>query len=708
MKILDALRGALEGLRIGYGFSEARRKGALSGQVFQSGMDTSPFLTSLNRPYAQHPVVHRAMSSIARNVSRVPFELFKKGTDELVEEHPILELFNAPNPDLRGTQLFEQTVQHLEHWGNSIWWLGQPIRQDAAGTMLPMDIELLPPARITLKRDRKNRVTRFVVATASGQITVPREDVVHFKMLGPYETGWGVGWVEAAKPEFETDYFAQQWNKRFFQNGAELGSVLQAKDGSSIGEVSAERILTKLENRHRGWSRSHRMGILPDGLEYVRTGTGQKDMDFGGMRRLARENTLTPSGVPPAIAGVLQFANYANMGPQLRVFFELEVIPRQTYIQEVINSDFLPRFAPELEGRFKVEVINSLLEDLEKKMGVAEKMHKLGVPMTEINNRVDLGLDLEDVDGADVPFLPAGIAPAGDVAEGITPAPLGFSAERFERDAPALVTPKGEIERARASRWKSLVRSTVDLESKAHVRWRDHLARLQKQVLKNLEIAAKGIQAGAVVKVIDGDRVLYVVDEANQDGILMLEPVWRATIGRAADSVAKESGVAVDFTAVDPGVTTILTKRRVAIKATNAKMQKKLREKLAAGVEQGATEKDLKDTVLDFFGGRRRNARTIARTEVLSSFSAGRFEAMTKAGIKRHEWLTSRDGLVRGNDPNDEFDHVIMDSQSTRVGEPFTNGLLYPRDPGGLAGDVINCRCEAVVAGSIIPGEEPT
>jgi len=131
-------------------------------------------------------------------------------------------------------------------------------------------------------------------------------------------------------------------------------------------------------------------------------------------------------------------------------------------------------------------------------------------------------------------------------------------------------------------------------------------------------------------------------------------------------------------------------------------MAGKLRTVIGEAAEAGLTEEDTRQRVLDFFAGRRKNARTIARTEVHSAFSEGRFRSMDQAGIKRIEWLTSRDGLVRGLDPSDAGDHFSLDTEATAIGEPFTNGLMYPLDPSGPPEEVINCRCQAVPVGSII------
>jgi uncharacterized protein with gpF-like domain len=66
---------------------------------------------------------------------------------------------------------------------------------------------------------------------------------------------------------------------------------------------------------------------------------------------------------------------------------------------------------------------------------------------------------------------------------------------------------------------------------------------------------------------------------------------------------------------------------------------------------------------------------------------------MKSAGIKRKKWLHSPLAKV----PRPE--HVEADGTIAPFDEPFPVGdppLMYPHDPNGAPGDVINCHCIAI------------
>ena len=99
-------------------------------------------------------------------------------------------------------------------------------------------------------------------------------------------------------------------------------------------------------------------------------------------------------------------------------------------------------------------------------------------------------------------------------------------------------------------------------------------------------------------------------------------------------------------------------------------------------------------------------AVTVARTETIGAVNAGIYrgavlEAMARGDVAPFKiWLSTEDKRTRPT-------HVTADQQRTLLSEPFRVGgasLLFPGDPRGPAGEVINCRCSMlpVVLGETI------
>lgn len=121
------------------------------------------------------------------------------------------------------------------------------------------------------------------------------------------------------------------------------------------------------------------------------------------------------------------------------------------------------------------------------------------------------------------------------------------------------------------------------------------------------------------------------------------------------------------------------------------------RRHVVSAVTQGVLQGESLDRVarrlrtvagMDF----RASMRT-ARTTMTSAQNAGRVDAYRRAqemGIQvRKQWMATLDMRTRHT-------HRRLDGETVSMDERFSNGLRYPGDPYGEAGEVYNCRCTLV------------
>lgn len=87
----------------------------------------------------------------------------------------------------------------------------------------------------------------------------------------------------------------------------------------------------------------------------------------------------------------------------------------------------------------------------------------------------------------------------------------------------------------------------------------------------------------------------------------------------------------------------------------------------------------------------------VGRTESMASISAGRQASWEQAAIKggfsvsdvTKRWVATLDKRTRDH-------HLHMNGEVVAMDKPFSNGLMFPGDPDGPPGEIINCRCRAV------------
>jgi len=86
---------------------------------------------------------------------------------------------------------------------------------------------------------------------------------------------------------------------------------------------------------------------------------------------------------------------------------------------------------------------------------------------------------------------------------------------------------------------------------------------------------------------------------------------------------------------------------------------------------------------------------TVARTETLAAVNAGVYRSAQLEAQERGDPAPFKQWIATA-DPRTRDTHREADKQRTLLSEPFRVGaasLLFPGDPTGPAGEVINCRC---------------
>lgn len=118
---------------------------------------------------------------------------------------------------------------------------------------------------------------------------------------------------------------------------------------------------------------------------------------------------------------------------------------------------------------------------------------------------------------------------------------------------------------------------------------------------------------------------------------------------------------------------------------------------------EGLTNEETAAAILEIIPAiSKARARTIARTETHGAANYGTNVASKKLDLPmKREWLSGQDKRTRTTENGDLFDHVGANGQIVGPDDPFqiakldggTEALMFPGDPNGSAGNVINCRC---------------
>ena len=205
-------------------------------------------------------------------------------------------------------------------------------------------------------------------------------------------------------------------------------------------------------------------------------------------------------------------------------------------------------------------------------------------------------------------------------------------------------------------------------------------------------------------------RLLDFVEDNPEDGVsqavALLAVMAGTTVAETIDDIRQEMRVANNRF-----INTQTTKSTLLIgDTTNRQLGEQVTRVQAEAMENGErlTQRALAARAADRFRSTiKGRASTIAATEIqtavegIKQTETDTFEATiaptTMAGTTRtnyvKEWVTQGDEVVRPA-------HVQADSQQRPIEQPYLVGgenLMYPGDPAGSPGNIINCRCDSQI-----------
>jgi len=140
----------------------------------------------------------------------------------------------------------------------------------------------------------------------------------------------------------------------------------------------------------------------------------------------------------------------------------------------------------------------------------------------------------------------------------------------------------------------------------------------------------------------------------------------------------------------------LLAAKQPAIAGMEIVTRRRIQAELIAGLRRGENVQQLADRIKGQLSDNRARALSVARTEAGQAVSAARFAAASAAGATGKGWITGAN--PRGTHVQAGQTYAPR-SSPIPLDEPFEVGssrLMYPRDPTGEAGEIINCNCVMV------------
>ncbi len=284
--------------------------------------------------YSANPWVYTGVQLIATSIAKTPFYV-EDEHGEKVKDHPITTLLDNPNPGMEAFDFFEGTQTYMELGGECFW-------EVVTDNMdIPRELWPLRPDRIELNPDKERRqIAGYTYTVGGSKVEFAADEIIHVKFFHPTNDWRGHSSIEALTDYLNAEAYANRWLKRFLRRYGVSEGFLQTDQRPGAPEI--KRLREKWSKRTGG--DDDLTPLLPAGLKYEELAKPIKESGLFEALRLIRESQLAALGVPPVLAGLLEFARYSNYDLQLRAFSMMTCVPKLLKLESAINRGLMPRY----------------------------------------------------------------------------------------------------------------------------------------------------------------------------------------------------------------------------------------------------------------------------------------------------------------------------------------------------------------------------
>ena len=367
--------------------------------------------------YLKNAIVYRCVNEISKGASSVPF-IIRYKHETIVEEHPLIDLLNRPNPLQSYSEFFSSLFGYVLLSGNAY------VLKVGSDTGAPRELHQLRPDRIQIKGSG-NPIPDAYEYILNGKVAASYDvdqesgfsELKHIKLWNPLDDYYGCSPLAAAATEVDQHNLSSKHNVNLLMNGARpSGAVIfkpQDDAGLSVNLTEGQRqqLLTDLNNRFSGAGNAGRPMLLEGDFDWKEMGLSPKDMDFLNLKHLSATDIAMCFGVPSQLVGVPDAQTYANVAEARLALYEETIIPYLRKIQSDLNEWLVPMFSEDMELEFDIDSIPALSERRRKIYENVTSAVREGI-MTRNEARERIGL--EPVKGGDGLYIAANLFPLGD------------------------------------------------------------------------------------------------------------------------------------------------------------------------------------------------------------------------------------------------------------------------------------------------------
>jgi HK97 family phage portal protein len=359
--------------------------------------------------YGQNELVYSCVEMLATSAAEPKLCAYRG--DEKLDDHPLIALWNSPNPWLDRFTLGATLVMYLSIAGNAY------VEKVRSGAGKLVELWTPRPDRVFVVPDARRYVAGYDYVIGADTFRWPETDIVHLKNRNPLADlsaeFYGLPPLAVLAGRVDLDNWARSFVQAFFKNAGVPAGLLNIIKNAT--EQEREMIRSRYQQQYGGPTGWHRLLVIdgsqatyqPMALPLGDSGAGLGDLD-----EINEARVCMAFGVPPSLVATrlgMQSSSYANRTSDKENFWELTLAPLYKQIAAQLTLGFREDYGDFDELRFDMDDVRALSEDVDKlSVRVLDQMTK-GL-ITQEEARVLLGYpDKPEAEGTY--YVPSSLIP---------------------------------------------------------------------------------------------------------------------------------------------------------------------------------------------------------------------------------------------------------------------------------------------------------
>lgn len=386
---------------------EQKAIGAGGGGAFfigsGSGVPSKSPKQYITEGYQFNVVVFRAAREIIQAAASINIELYDG--DNLVEQHPVLDLLQRPNPGQSWDQFLAENLVNRMILGEMFIDGGEQEQPAELWSLLPLDMTVLPnklrlPEGFIYKKGEQDQKT-YEADPATG-----KSQIFFLKLYNPLNNWRGQSPLMAAALAADTFNAGSIWNMSLLKNSARPSGIIKFKGAMPSGE-ELQKFRRWFRDVFQGSQNAGEIPVLANDSDWVKLSESPRDMDFQNSMKESAKLVASALGVPiPLIDN--DASTFNNMSEAKERLYTDTVIPIMEEFITSFGNWLLPRYGDNLSFKLDLDSIPALESVRERKFKRTSDAWNAGI-ITKQEAREALGYEPEadgDFKQAASPFGP--------------------------------------------------------------------------------------------------------------------------------------------------------------------------------------------------------------------------------------------------------------------------------------------------------------